>query len=49
MVSIEAGSFEMGSAETEAGRDPDETLHTVTLSRGFLLGRTEVTQAQFDG
>ena len=42
-----AGEFWMGSPETEPGRDHDETLHRVTLTRGFWLGETEVTQGQW--
>ena len=37
----------MGSPATEAGRDGDETLHQVTLTNGFYLGKYEVTQAQY--
>ncbi len=47
-VYIPPGSYQRGSAETEAGRDPDEgPRHRVTISRGFYLGRTEVTQQQW--
>jgi len=35
----------MGSPEDEEGRDDDEARHRVTLTRGFWLGETEVTQA----
>lgn len=41
------GSFRMGSPEGEEGRDGDETRHLVTLSRGFWMARTEVTQKQW--
>lgn len=44
---IPPGTFQMGSPKTEEGRDDDETLHTVTLSRGFWMGETEVTQKQW--
>ena len=44
MVEIPAGSFTMGSATSESGRDSDETQHKVTLTQSFLLGKTEVTQ-----
>jgi|CXWL01.1.fsa_nt_gi formylglycine-generating enzyme required for sulfatase activity len=44
LVWIAPGSFTMGSAPGAAGRQADETAHRVTLSRGFWLGRTEVTQ-----
>ena len=39
-----AGTFKMGSPEGEEGRDTDETQHLVTLTRGFWMGETEVTQ-----
>jgi len=44
---IPAGTFQMGSPEGESGRDSDETLHQVTLTRDFLMQTTEVTQAQW--
>ncbi|MFB3785718.1 MAG: formylglycine-generating enzyme family protein [bacterium] len=48
LARIPAGSFKMGSLETEAGRDPDESpVHEVILSHDFYLGRYEVTQAQW--
>jgi len=37
--------FMMGSPEYEEGRYDDEDLHSVTLSQGFWLGETTVTQA----
>jgi formylglycine-generating enzyme required for sulfatase activity len=37
----------MGSPASETGRNPDETPHTVTLTRAFLLGRHEVTQQEW--
>jgi formylglycine-generating enzyme required for sulfatase activity len=40
---IPAGSFWMGSPDTEAERDGDETRHQVSL-KAFLMGRYEVTQ-----
>jgi formylglycine-generating enzyme required for sulfatase activity len=42
---IEPGTFLMGSPEDEPERDGDETRHEVTLSEGFWLGETTVTQA----
>jgi sulfatase modifying factor 1 len=42
---IAPGSFTMGSPEGEPERDPDERQHQVTLSHGFWLGDSEVTQA----
>jgi len=44
---IPAGTFMMGSPETEEGRDPDETLHEVTISRPFYVGAGVVTRGQF--
>ena len=44
---IPPGTFQMGSPETEEGRDGDETQHAVTLTRGFWMGETEVTQKQW--
>ena len=44
---IPAGAFEMGSPEGEAGREPQERLHRVELSRPFYLGVTEVTQGEW--
>ncbi|MEI7899124.1 MAG: bifunctional serine/threonine-protein kinase/formylglycine-generating enzyme family protein [bacterium] len=42
-----AGSFMMGSPESETGRSKDETQHRVTLTKGFWMGKTEVTQRQW--
>lgn len=44
-VYIKPGRFMMGSPEGEKGRDNDEKLHKVTLTRGFYMQTTEVTQA----
>ena len=41
------GSFLMGSPESETGRDAYETPHKVTLTQGFWMGETEVTQGQW--
>jgi formylglycine-generating enzyme required for sulfatase activity len=38
----------MGSPLSELGRQTDETEHTVTLTKGFYLGKYEVTQAQYE-
>ena len=48
MIWVEPGTFMMGSPETEAGRSNDETQHEVTLTKGFYLGKYEVTQAQYE-
>ena len=41
------GTFLMGSPASEAERSDDETQHRVTLAKGFWLGATPVTQAQW--
>ncbi|MBK6848497.1 MAG: formylglycine-generating enzyme family protein [Proteobacteria bacterium] len=47
LVWIPPGSFVMGAPDTEPGRDRDEGPTTrVTLTRGFWMWRTEVTEAQ---
>jgi hypothetical protein len=46
-VEINPGTFWMGSPEDESGRDPDETHHQVTLTKGYYLQTTEVTQGQW--
>lgn len=47
-VWIEPGTFAMGTPQGEAGRDYDEgPVHQVTISRGFFIGKYEVTQAQW--
>lgn len=42
---IPPGTFMMGSPETEQGRHENEVLHQVTLTKGFWLAETTVTQA----
>lgn len=44
---VKAGEYEIGSPETEGGRDIDEAQHKVTLKR-FYIATTEVTQAQYE-
>jgi formylglycine-generating enzyme required for sulfatase activity len=49
MIHIPPGVFMMGSPEDELGRNPIyEVLHQVTITRAMLVGRTEVTQEQFE-
>src|SRR5262245_4115 len=48
MVVVPAGSFVMGSPESEVSRDKDESpQHRVTIARSFAVGRHEVTRGQF--
>jgi formylglycine-generating enzyme required for sulfatase activity len=47
MVWCSPGSFMMGSPEEEKRRGADETQHQVTLTKGFWMARTEVTQKQW--
>ena len=47
MIWVEPGTFLMGSPESETGRYSEETQHSVTLTKGYWLGQTEVTQAQW--
>jgi formylglycine-generating enzyme required for sulfatase activity len=47
MVWIRPGAFTMGSPAGEEGRSSDETAHRVTLTRGYWLGKHEVTQSSY--
>jgi formylglycine-generating enzyme required for sulfatase activity len=48
-VWIPAGSFEMGCVPGDSECDEDEQpRHSVTLSRGFWMGRTEVTVGAYE-
>ncbi len=42
-----AGTFDIGSPSSEAGRDTDETQVEVTLNHDFYLGVYEVTQDEY--
>jgi len=44
---IPSGTFMMGSPPNEPGRSDDETLHKVTLTKGFYMQTTQVTQKQW--
>jgi formylglycine-generating enzyme required for sulfatase activity len=49
LIWVPAGHFTMGSAPDEVGRDKAEGPQTeVTFTKGFWLGKTEVTQAQYE-
>src|SRR5690606_15589293 len=41
------GQFTMGSPKSEKGRYTNEEQGKVTLTRGFWLGKYEVTQAEY--
>jgi len=48
MVKIPAGTFQMGSPDTEQGKQPDEgPVHNVTISKDYYIGKYEVTQGQW--
>jgi formylglycine-generating enzyme required for sulfatase activity len=46
-IYIPPGEFMMGSPKDEPERDDDETQHRVTLTKGFYMQTTEVTQGQW--
>jgi formylglycine-generating enzyme required for sulfatase activity len=49
LVWIDPGSFTMGAPSSEAGRLDNEGPQTqVTLTEGYWLGKTEVTQGQWE-
>ena len=49
MVWIQPGRFLMGSPVSEPGRRDDEgPQHEVTITKGFYLGKYELTQAQWE-
>lgn len=48
MVFIPPGTFRMGSPTNEVNRNPNEGPQTaVTISRGFWMGKYEVTQGEY--
>jgi formylglycine-generating enzyme required for sulfatase activity len=48
MIWVEPGKFTMGSPTNETGRETNEAELNVTLTKGFYLGKYEVTQAQWN-
>jgi len=44
---VPPGRFTMGSATSETGRNGDEVLHDVEITRPFLIGQFEVTQQEW--
>lgn len=47
MLPVQAAEVALGSPESELGRSSNEKAVQARITRGFLLGRTEVTQAQW--
>lgn len=47
MRRVEPGTFTMGSSRSEQGRRANEVLVPVTLTRPFLIGVNEVSNAEF--
>ncbi|MEW6236998.1 MAG: SUMF1/EgtB/PvdO family nonheme iron enzyme [Candidatus Omnitrophota bacterium] len=48
MVQVSAGTFTMGSPETEEGRQKNEgPQHLVTITKKFYISRYEITNAQY--
>lgn len=48
MVTIPAGSFAMGSPDSEPDHEADESpVHTVTFAEPFAISRAEVTRGQY--
>lgn len=47
MILVEAGTFNMGSPESETGRFADEAQHEVTISKPYYLATTEMTGEQY--
>lgn len=48
LIWVEPGQFWRGSEPAETGHRANESRHLVTLTRGFWLSATEVTQAQYE-
>jgi len=44
---VDEGKFDMGSPRGERNRHPDETLHSVRISKPFLIGKYELTQDEY--
>ena len=47
LVVIPTGSFRMGAADAGEGRSAQVPQHTVTIAKGFALGRSSVTVGEF--
>ncbi len=46
-ILVEPGRFQMGSPPSQEGRESDELLHEVVITRWFYLMRHEVTHAEW--
>ena len=46
-VFLPGGQFDMGTPLSEPQREPQETLHRVTITRGFYIATHEVTQREW--
>ena len=47
LVELPPGRFTMGSGSSEAGRNDDEAMHDVEITRPFFIGQFEVTQQEW--
>ena len=47
LVYVTPGRFMMGASRREQGRRSNEVLHEVELTRGFYVGKKEVSNAEF--
>lgn len=48
LIKIPAGSYQMGSPDTERGRSSSESpVHIVNIAYDFYMGKTEITQKQW--
>ena len=48
MIAIEPGTFMMGEPDGQPGGIGSTPKHQVTISKPFWIGKTEITQAQFE-
>jgi formylglycine-generating enzyme required for sulfatase activity len=48
MVLIPSGTFQMGNTGTYSGNSNEKPVHSVTISRDFLMSKYEVTQKKYE-
>ncbi len=48
MVLIPAGTFQMGNTGAYSGYSNEKPVHSVTISRDFLMSKYEITQKQYE-